>query len=63
MIRETGKDIRLEVDGGIDTQTAPLVTKAGADVLVAGTSIFRKPDIKKAVSELRASATGEKVAR
>jgi ribulose-phosphate 3-epimerase len=53
MIEESGRDIRLEVDGGIDTLTGPRVVQAGADVLVAGTSIFRTPDIKKAVSELR----------
>jgi ribulose-phosphate 3-epimerase len=63
MIQETGKDIRLEVDGGIDVRTAPLVTRAGADVLVAGTSIFRKSDIKKAVSDLRASTSGKKAAK
>lgn len=56
MIAASGRDIRLEVDGGIDADTAPLATKAGADVLVAGTSIFRKPDIGAAIAELRASA-------
>jgi ribulose-phosphate 3-epimerase len=57
MIEQSGRDIRLEVDGGIDSLTAPLVTEAGADVLVAGTSIFHKPDIKKAVTDLRLSAS------
>lgn len=37
----TGKDIRLEVDGGIDVVTAPRAIAAGADVLVAGTATFR----------------------
>jgi ribulose-phosphate 3-epimerase len=41
MIDKTGKDIRLEVDGGIDVQTAPRAIAAGADVLVAGTATFR----------------------
>ncbi len=40
-IDETGRDIRLEVDGGIDLTTAPKVIAAGADVLVAGTATFR----------------------
>lgn len=40
-IDKTGKDIRLEVDGGIDTATAPRAIAAGADVLVAGTATFR----------------------
>ncbi|MCX6135697.1 MAG: ribulose-phosphate 3-epimerase [Ignavibacteriales bacterium] len=55
MIRESGRDIRLEVDGGIDLTTGPLVTEAGADVLVAGTSIFRAPDIKNAITDLRSA--------
>ena len=41
MIDKSGRDIRLEVDGGIDTATAPLAVSAGADVLVAGTASFR----------------------
>jgi ribulose-phosphate 3-epimerase len=40
-IDETGKDIRLEVDGGIDLTTAPKAIAAGADTLVAGTATFR----------------------
>ncbi|WP_414900733.1 ribulose-phosphate 3-epimerase [Sphingomonas flavalba] len=40
-IDRLGKDIRLEVDGGIDRTTAPRVIAAGADVLVAGTATFR----------------------
>ncbi|MBX7528152.1 ribulose-phosphate 3-epimerase [Qipengyuania vesicularis] len=41
MIDKTGKDIRLEVDGGVDPTTAPLCIDAGADVLVAGSATFR----------------------
>ena len=41
MIDKTGKDIRLEVDGGVDPHTAPLCVDAGADVLVAGSATFR----------------------
>ena len=40
-IDKTGKTIDLQVDGGIDAQTAPRVIAAGADVLVAGTATFR----------------------
>ena len=40
-ITATGKDIRLEVDGGIDLETAPKAIAAGADTLVAGTATFR----------------------
>nr|WP_087574774.1 ribulose-phosphate 3-epimerase [Sphingomonas sp. CDS-1] len=41
MIEKSGRDIRLQVDGGIDFKTAPLAIEAGADVLVAGTATFR----------------------
>ena len=41
MIDKSGRDIRLEVDGGIDAATAPLAISAGADVLVAGTATFK----------------------
>ncbi|MEQ1510778.1 MAG: ribulose-phosphate 3-epimerase [Sphingopyxis sp.] len=40
-IDKLGRDIRLEVDGGIDATTAPQVIAAGADVLVAGSATFR----------------------
>jgi ribulose-phosphate 3-epimerase len=40
-IGKTGRAIDLEVDGGIDRETAPLVIAAGADALVAGTATFR----------------------
>jgi len=40
-IDATGRDIDLEVDGGINPQTAPQVIKAGANVLVAGTAVFK----------------------
>ncbi len=40
MIDKSGRDIALEVDGGIDRTTAPRVIAAGADVLVAGTATF-----------------------
>ncbi|MBN9142603.1 MULTISPECIES: ribulose-phosphate 3-epimerase [unclassified Novosphingobium] len=41
MIDKTGREIHLEVDGGIDTTTAPLAISAGANALVAGTATFR----------------------
>lgn len=52
-MRASGRDLRLEVDGGIDASTAPLVVAAGADTLVAGTSVFGKSDIKRAIADLR----------
>jgi ribulose-phosphate 3-epimerase len=41
MIDKSGRDIRLEVDGGVDVTTAPQCVAAGADVLVAGTATFK----------------------
>ncbi len=43
----------IEVDGGIDAATAPVATAAGANVLVAGTSAFKAPDMATAITALR----------
>ena len=48
-----GKDILVEVDGGINAETAPRAIAAGADVLVAGSAVFGKPDYKAAIDALR----------
>jgi ribulose-phosphate 3-epimerase len=47
-------DTEIQVDGGITPETAPLVTRAGARVLVAGSAIFGTPDIVTAVGNIRA---------
>ena len=58
------RPIHLEVDGGIDPATAPLVARAGADVLVAGSAVFRggsvdAPDVYGAnIRAIRDAATG-----
>jgi ribulose-phosphate 3-epimerase len=41
LIEKSGRDIHLEVDGGVDPETAPKAIAAGADVLVAGSAVFR----------------------
>jgi ribulose-phosphate 3-epimerase len=41
LIDKSGRDIMLEVDGGVNAQTAPLAIAAGADVLVAGSAVFK----------------------
>ena len=48
----------IEVDGGIDVVTATTAVRAGANVLVAGSSIFRQPDPLRAAAALRAVALG-----
>ena len=53
---EMGLDLDIEIDGGITATTAPLATAAGANVLVAGSAIFRAPDPAKAAREIRAAA-------
>ncbi len=50
-----GRRIDIEVDGGINAQTARLSIQNGANVLVAGTSIFRSKDYAKAIREMRGS--------
>lgn len=55
MIKDQPRNIYLEVDGGISPETAPLVVRAGANVLVAGTSIFKQKDIGEAFQKLAAS--------
>jgi ribulose-phosphate 3-epimerase len=48
-----GGPIDLEVDGGVTAETAPRCVAAGADVLVAGTAVFGKPDYREAIQALR----------
>ena len=52
-IRATGRAIDLQVDGGINADTAPQAIRAGADVLVAGTAVFKEKDYKEAIKRLR----------
>ena len=53
MIRERGLACEIEVDGGIDPATAPLVKEAGAEVLVAGSAVFKKADRRAAMEAIR----------
>jgi ribulose-phosphate 3-epimerase len=54
MIDASGRDIRLQVDGGVTAATAPRCIEAGADVLVAGTAVFGQADYAGAIATLRA---------
>lgn len=57
MAEEAGVDLDIAVDGGIDTQTAPKVVRAGANVLIAGTSVFNNgTSVREACSALRLAA-------
>ncbi|MBU0623380.1 MAG: ribulose-phosphate 3-epimerase, partial [Candidatus Thermoplasmatota archaeon] len=53
-MRRIGVRMPVEIDGGITTETGELAAKAGADILAAGTSVFKAPDMKKAIAALRA---------
>lgn len=57
IIDERGRSIHVEVDGGIDRTTASEATRAGADVLVAGTAIFKAADYAEAIVAIRQAAT------
>ena len=50
-----GRDILIEVDGGITAETAPAAVEAGASVLVAGSAVFGRPDYAAAIRALRPS--------
>jgi ribulose-phosphate 3-epimerase len=54
-IEASGKDIRLEVDGGIKPDNIRRVADAGADTFVAGSAIFGKPDYKAVIDQMRAA--------
>ena len=53
-IERQGLDVDIQVDGGVDSETASLCKKAGANVLVAGSYIFKSEDVKKAIEILKA---------
>jgi len=57
MVRERGLPVEIEVDGGIDEKTAPLVVAAGARILVAGSAIFGKPDRNAAMEAIRTAVS------
>lgn len=52
-LKKWAPQVLVEVDGGINPQTAVKCVKAGADVLVAGTSVFRAHDVKEAIEALK----------
>ena len=53
MITRNGVSALIEVDGGVNQENAPLLRRAGADVLVAGSSVFNSPDMIKAIQQLK----------
>ena len=53
LINDSGRDIRLEVDGGIKASNIRAVAEAGADMFVAGSAIFNQPDYRVAIDAMR----------
>ena len=56
-IDERGLDVALEVDGGVDAATVGRAARAGADLFVAGTAVFRAQDRGQAIAELKRIAS------
>ena len=54
MLDDAGKDAVIEVDGGVNTQTAPMLMRAGATMLVAGSALYGAPDAKAFIDTVRA---------
>ena len=57
VLRAAAPDLLVEVDGGINAQTAAVAVEAGANVLVAGSAIFGAPDPQQAMADIRNAAT------
>ena len=60
LIDESGLDIRLEVDGGVKVDNIAEIAAAGADMFVAGSAIFGKPDYKQIIDQMRAQLVSVK---
>lgn len=54
MIAERGLNVHIEIDGGVTLENAPFIIAAGADVLVAGNTVFKSADPKATIKQLKA---------
>ena len=54
IIEASGRDIRLEIDGGVKVDNIRSIADAGADTFVAGSAIFGQPDYKAVIDAMRA---------
>jgi ribulose-phosphate 3-epimerase len=62
-IARSGKDIRLEIDGGVKTDNIGEIAAAGADTFVAGSAIFNSPDYAATIRAMRAAVAQSRSAR
>lgn len=60
LIKASGRDIRLEVDGGVKTDNIKEIAEAGADMFVAGSAIFNQPDYKAVIDKMRSELANAK---
>jgi len=60
LIDQSGRDIRLQVDGGVKVDNIAEIAAAGADMFVAGSAIFNQPDYKVVVDQMRQQLAGIK---
>ena len=61
IIRERGLRVEIEVDGGIDARTAPVVVAAGASILGAGSAVFGQDDRPAAMQSIRDAVSTLKI--
>ncbi|MCY1404262.1 Ribulose-phosphate 3-epimerase [compost metagenome] len=54
LIDASGRDIRLEIDGGVNVKNIREIAAAGADTFVAGSAIFNAPDYAEVIAAMRA---------
>jgi ribulose-phosphate 3-epimerase len=55
MIDRSGRDIRLEIDGGVKADNIAEIARAGADTFVAGSAVFNAPDYAQVIRQMRAN--------
>ena len=53
IVRQSGRDIRIEIDGGVKVDNIREIAEAGADMFVAGSAIFGKPDYRQVIDAMR----------
>ena len=58
MIDRSGRDVRLEIDGGVKADNIADIARAGADTFVAGSAIFNAPDYAEVIAKMRANVAG-----
>ena len=61
LIDASGREIRLEIDGGVNVQNIRAIAEAGADTFVAGSAIFNQPDYKTVIDAMRSELAQARV--